>query len=381
MLNAPFMNRCTPLILGSVVIFLFAFAIIDYRLYVTYIDYRNARHLHCLRCGALGCKHETLGLFGNCKLQQQNSWTLMHKIPLRDLYSIETIYAPNICCDHEWAESLTQVKKDVHSDHFFYAIPQELYDDYDTADRVLMCVLLSVLILVLGVLFRKFKPVIRFMIVCDVILASVSIVILTYCARVHLGTRATDLLMELRKTRKEVMRRETAKENLDKAVYLLSKKPIIDCVQRYVFVESNEIGCVESTIPIRMLLKEQARLASAIAPHEVALAERYFYGRSLQTTESFEELLRSMNNNCRLYKGKYEKNDFIVYGVTTNVFGLVTIAWDYKGHSSLNIYGETIFQRIIIDVENENVNHWVPIRNIDGTSSTYSERMYLQNSW
>lgn len=385
MSNRRDMRQCMILLFASCLILLAAFFLYDCRLYATYIDFRDAMHLNCVRCGALGCDHDTLRLFGNHRMPQQMAWSLKHKMPFRKLQSIAIVYEPNRSCKHEWEWSLTAAKEDLHREVFYYPIPQQLYTEYETADRILRSLFLPIVACALCVLSRNYRPTILILRVVCLLFAVGSFCVLVYCSSVRLGTSATALLGDLRKTRASVAGHHESSVFMDRVSYLLSDKPIQDCEQQKDWSRPDSKNeRFERSFPLRMIVKDQAWLAVCMAQFDVKLAERYFYGSSSHPEEDFQSLVCLMNKAMRLRMGYKPREEPCIRAVSTNAFGLVTVVWgDGPVRSDMDTYAyaETIFARINSKGADELTTHWIPVSTIDHLHYTYFDMMYEQNSW
>lgn len=373
-----------PVLACAVLCFFTAYTILDSRLYVTYLDYRMALHVNCIRCGALGARHETERLNGVTKVSPSCvPWTLKHKGPLRSYLSVERIYEPDSRCKHHWEVLLTQGNNDIRREFYNYELPTSLYSEYARED-ILLLLGLSPFIIGLLYLCHNCKQY-RLVLSCVALLAAmVSLWCLIYSIVVPLGCPITDLLAEYRRAREDVVRRGMKQPCQQKVVNLLSEEPIMTCLQRSGFVKPAVTVEDCEIFPVRLLKKEQARLAAAVAPFNAELAWSYFYGDNQQITTDFNTLMRLMRGNNKLkilMEKQSELDSFSASRIVTNRFGTIVVVYELESSETAGWRIETTFVGHCVDQDFGSDKCWLPISNLDGSYMTYYGRLYLQNSW
>lgn len=359
-----------------------ASAICDLRLSVTYMGYASEAYMVCPVCGALAIWHQEIP---SCSLQRgaRQTGTLKYAKFFRRFFALDVIFSPQKECRHTWDNYVPLLEKNVYYDYARRSVPDEFYTDCrKTENTFLVLCAFAFLCAVVTLVYNSLRTRRSGLLILwgAVIFFAFAFASLTL---MPLGTPVTALTSQMRMFRHRAGRIGQDDADWSRIAFLLSEDAADSC-------QTGEEDHDERQKRKLFLLKEQARLAASIAPYKSDLAERYFYGRPVPEERDFAWRIARLAENQRIryrgtdYAARYDTES--LHEISTNSFGAVRATWKrgrtFSSDDELRSdYGETYFVRVDSSCEDESVPHWIPIRNIDGTSLSYDGRIYFRCSW
>ena len=351
-----------------------ASSICDARLFNAYMDYGSEIFLACPHCGSLGVWHYDLSSHSRHKVPIKQKLSMKYATLFRGKISNEVVFNSATKCQHSWDSYVPLQSKSCYSVSSFLPLPEKYFLDCKKIGIAFLALCFFVLLLCVLVFFykslfsRRLGVLVFF---CSIICCVCSF---AYLLVIPMGTSLTAMTNQMRKLRHKVACVDITDEDWRNISFLLSEDAIKSCEN---FKDEGE----KYRQFKNFLLKEQARLAASIAPCNLDLSERFFYGQAVHDEKDFTWRIRRLGETQRI-KSITDSYDVLdVHTISTNSTGAVQVIWESMNSRILGLYGETCFVSVQSAVGNENNMHWIPVRNIDETPMTYYSRMFLRCSW
>ncbi len=199
------------------------------------------------------------------------------------------------------------------------------------------------------------------------------------------GTPVTQRLGEYRRITAQIRRTDGKAGDWERITYLLSDKAVHDCencVVEYRYPGRSFLNAEEEArflFPVDYLRRAQIRLALAVAPYNVHLTSRFFYGSPADgcsdwhtLTKRLDERLikrdsaypdwrmlgRPAENRVKTVIAAHMPRELIIKTVSTNACGTVNVVWygsELPQSEFLSLYGR---------VSSQNCLCWVPLRTV-----------------
>lgn len=389
------MRVCHPTVLAfSIPVLLAAYAVLEFRLHDEYRDYRIHRPLGCMDCPAVSTEvSHQYGMqdrWDSAGISQASSVPLWLRQVNRQLNPRSGILGGDRECRHAMTTfTMPQGKDDVvFSDLAVYLLPEKFHRIKRCASLLLMFFPVAVLVHLAchwacGWVRRRPRT-------CALTTAWIwlfaSLAVLGASLQFPVGTPVTRMLRECRDMAFLLDGRSSENADWRRVEYLLSDEAIRDCEISHIGFrlpdakgkEGNPDDTGRFLFPSNYLRRAQIQLAVAVAPHDIFLANLFFYGTRAEVgndwlvlAELLDQRLVKRNSAYKDWAMGYPafwwdraaatvaasmRYELRVKSASTNRCGTVNIIWcgmELPDVEYLTIYGK---------VQQENHACWVPLR-------------------